>query len=144
MQARVQVVFTPELALDLYAEPFVSSGRFHGFGELPRPRSRALSVYGRDLGTIERDPGADAYAIRAGGDAFDIEDPDFTALSFRSTAVLRWEIWPGSTLFAVWQANRADELGMPDPVTPLAWGEALRSPGSQTLALKLAYWWPAD
>jgi hypothetical protein len=144
VQARVQVVFTPELALDLYAEPFASSGRFHGFGELPRPRSRDLSVYGRELGTIARDPGGDTYQVSAGADTFGFDDPDFTALSFRSTAVLRWEIWPGSTLFAVWQASRADDLGAPDPVTPVAWGEALRSPGSQTIALKLAYWWPVN
>jgi hypothetical protein len=144
VQARVQVVFTTELALDVYAEPFVSSGRFHGFGELPRPRSRGLAVYGRDLGTIGYDADSDAYEVRAGGDVFGLDDPDFTALSFRSTAVLRWEIWPGSTLFAVWQANRADDLGAPESVTPLSWGNALQSPGAQTVALKLAYWWPVD
>lgn len=144
VQARVQVVFTPELALDLYAEPFASSGRFRDFGELPRPRSRDLAVYGRDLGTIARDAAGDTYQVSAGADSFGFDDPDFTALSFRSTAVLRWEIWPGSTLFAVWQANRADDLGAPGEVTPIAWGDAVRSPGSQTIALKLAYWWPVN
>ncbi|HWN69581.1 MAG TPA: DUF5916 domain-containing protein, partial [Haliangium sp.] len=148
VQARVQVVFTPELALDLYAEPFASSGRFHGFGELPKPRSRGLTVYGRDQGTITRAMDADTYEVRVGGDVFGFDDPDFTALSFRSTAVLRWEFWPGSTLFAVWQVNRADDLGTPESVAPFggpgAWTHAVGSPGTQTFALKLAYWWPAD
>jgi nuclear transport factor 2 (NTF2) superfamily protein len=148
VQARVQVVLSPELALDFYAEPFVSSGRFHGFGELPRPRSRGLAVYGRDRGTIGRDADGDAYDVGVGSDVFGFDDPDFTALSFRSTAVLRWEIWPGSTLFAVWQVNRADDLGAPESVTPLSWPglwtDAVQSPGAQTVALKLAYWWPVD
>jgi len=143
VQARVQMVFTPDLALDLYAEPFASSGRYARFGELPRPRSRDLSLYGDELGAIAR-ADADAYEVSAGGESFRFDDPDFTALSFRSTAVLRWELAPGSTLFVVWQASRADDLGAPEIVTPATWGDALRSPGTQTLAVKLAYWWPAD
>lgn len=143
VQARVQVVFTPDLALDLYAEPFASSGRYHRFGELPRPRSRDLALYGDELGAIAR-ADDDAYEVSAGGESFRFDDPDFTALSFRSTAVLRWELSPGSTLFVVWQASRADDLGAPEIVTPATWGDALRSPGTQTLAVKLAYWWPVD
>lgn len=144
VQARVQMVFTPDLALDFYAEPFASSGRYARFGELPRPRSRDLSLYGDELGTIARAPDADAYEVSAGGESFRFDDPDFTALSFRSTAVLRWELSPGSTLFVVWQASRGDDLGSPEIVTPATWGDALRSPGAQTLAVKLAYWWPVD
>lgn len=143
VQARAQMVFTPDLALDLYAEPFASSGRYDRFGELPRPRSRDLSLYGDELGAIAR-ADADAYEVSAGGESFRFDDPDFTALSFRSTAVLRWELAPGSTLFVVWQASRADDLGAPEIVTPATWGDALRSPGTQTLAVKLVYWWPAD
>jgi hypothetical protein len=144
VQARAQLALTPELALDLYAEPFSSSGRFRDFGELPRPRSRGLDVYGSDLGMITRDGGADAYEVQVDGDTFTFGDPDFTALSFRSTAVLRWEFAAGSTLFVVWQANRADGLGEPEATTPLAWGDAIRSPGTHTVAVKLTYWWPAD
>jgi hypothetical protein len=144
VQVRMQVVFTPDLALDLYAEPFASSGRYARFGELPRPRSRDLALYGEELGAIARAPDADAYEVSAGGESFRFDDPDFTALSFRSTAVLRWELAPGSALFVVWQASRADDLGAPEIVTPATWGDALRSPGTQTVAVKLAYWWPVD
>lgn len=144
VQARAQVVFSPDLALDLYAEPFASSGRYNRFGELPRPRSRDLALYGDELGAIARAGDDDAYEVTAGGESFRFDDPDFTALSFRSTAVLRWELSPGSTLFVVWQASQADDLGAPELVTPATWGDALRSPGTQTLAVKFAYWWPVD
>lgn len=152
VQTRVQLAFTPNLSLEVYAEPFASSGRFYQFGELPAPGSRELTVYGQDAGTIERVdrnvPGPCqqdcVYQVAEGGDTFTFDDPDFTYLSLRSTAVLRWEIWPGSTVFAIWQQDRSDARYAPSRVTPVSLGEASITPGSQTLLVKFAYWWSAD
>jgi len=38
---------------------------------------------------------------------FAFGNPDFNFRSLRGSAVLRWEYRPGSTLFFVWQQNRA-------------------------------------
>ena len=45
-----------------------------------------------------------------GAAAFTLPNRDFDVRSFRSNAVLRWEWRPGSTLFVVWQQNRAREV----------------------------------
>ena len=40
-----------------------------------------------------------------------MDDRDFTLTSLRGNAVLRWEWRPGSTLYVVWQQDRAERLG---------------------------------
>jgi hypothetical protein len=40
-----------------------------------------------------------------------VDDRDFTLASLRGNAVLRWEWRPGSTLYVVWQQERAEQLG---------------------------------
>jgi hypothetical protein len=58
----------------------------------------------------------------------------------RSTAVLRWEFHPGSTLYLVWQQSRggADQT-MPTPFAHAS-SEILTQPAIHTLAIKLSYW----
>ena len=141
MQTRLQVVFTPDLAVELYAEPFASSGRFSRFGELPESASRDLRFYGEASNTDI--VGLDGvYSVTDGDDSFQVSNPDFTALSLRSTLVLRWELLPGSTLFLVWQQNRGESLAVGSPVSIGDLGESITSPGQHTVAVKLSYWWP--
>src|SRR6185503_12880743 len=105
---RVNYTFTPNLTLETYAEPFVSSGTFHTFGELVAPRSSRLRVYGADpadFTSIDRNPDR-SYTITDYTESFVIPDQDFNIRSFRSNMVLRWEWRPGSTLYLVWQQNR--------------------------------------
>jgi hypothetical protein len=93
MTMRLNYTMTPNLSLQLYAEPFVSAGDYSGFKELVNGRSRD-------------------YAGRYAPYAFDLtthDDPDFNTKSFRTTNVLRWEYKPGSTLFVVWQQARDNE-----------------------------------
>lgn len=141
VQARLALAFTPSLIVDLYVEPFAASGRYRDIGELPAPRSRELAIYGRDLGTIEA--GDEGFAVAVGEERFELS-PDFTELSLRSTMVLRWELLPGSTLFVVWQQDRADDQDRALSVTPQRLGDTFTNAGGHTVALKLAYWWPAD
>jgi hypothetical protein len=83
MSTRLDWTFTPTLSLQLYAQPFISANDFGSYRSLARPRSYAFDPYAR------------------------ADNDDFTFLSLRGNAVLRWEYRPGSTLFFVWQQNRA-------------------------------------
>jgi hypothetical protein len=83
MSTRLDWTFTPTLSLQLYAQPFVSTNDFGDYRSLARPRSYDFDPYART------------------------DNDDFTFLSLRGNAVLRWEYRPGSTLFFVWQQNRA-------------------------------------
>lgn len=119
LQARIQIAVSPDLTIDTYVEPFASSGKYLSFGALAAPSSRALVAWADD------------------------ENRDFTVLSLRSTAVLRWEFIPGSTLFLVWQQNRSDFADSVDSVWS-GLGRAFAAPGGTTLAIKLSYWLTAD
>lgn len=111
LETRLNATFTPDLTLQLYAQPFLASGKYSSFREFAAPRTAEKVVYGRDIGTIGHDAAAARYHIDpdAAGPArpFTVADPDFTARSLRGTAVLRWEYRPGSTLFFVWTQERA-------------------------------------
>jgi hypothetical protein len=83
MSTRLDWTFTPTLSLQLYAQPFVSANDFGNYRSLARPRSYEFDPYEQTA------------------------NDDFTFSSLRGNAVLRWEYRPGSTLFFVWQQDRA-------------------------------------
>lgn len=142
LETRLNVTFRPGLSLEAYARPFLASAAFDGVKELRAPRSFSFLRYGRDVGTVTRE-GTDLL-VDPDGDGpaqpFVVEDEDFNRRSLRSSAVLRWEWRPGSTLFLVWQQFRsdvaeADELRLRRDV-----GALFRAPADDVLVLKVSYW----
>jgi hypothetical protein len=146
VRARVNYAITPDLTVESYAEPFVSSGRYYDFGELAAPRSRLLRTYGTDRTAIARDADG-SYAVTdtlpsGAVDAFTLDNGDFDVLSFRSNVVLRWEWRLGSTLYVVWQQDRHADDDIARAVRPgRLWG-AMRSRGANLFAIKVTYWLP--
>ena len=139
-QFRLAYAFTPDLTLELYAEPFASSGRYGGFGELAEPGTQEMRSYGTGGTAIETD--ADGTStITADGETFEIGNQDFLVRSFRSNAVLRWEWHPGSTLFLVWQQDRFDEERSRSLVGPSELWDAFGAAGDHILMIKASYWW---
>ncbi len=143
-QFRLNYAITPDLTVELYAEPFVASGQYTDIGELTRPRTNDLRLYGTDNSTITEQADSDGnpfFEITDGADTFTLQ-PNFNFLSFRSNLVLRWEWRPGSTLFLVWQQNRADSG---DPARPARLGsffDSFTAEGDNFLAVKVSYWLP--
>ncbi len=107
---RLGYTFTPDLSLQLYAQPFVSAGAYSDFREVVAPRAHAFGDRFHTLrpDEIRYDADAEQYLVAAGGtpDAVAFDRPDFDFKQLRSTAVLRWEYRPGSTLFVVWSQGR--------------------------------------
>lgn len=152
LETRLNVVFTPGLSLELYAQPFLSSGDYGGLKELSAPRTFSFDVYGADIGTVTRDARG-TYTIDpdASGpaQAFKLTDPNFTFRSLRGNAVLRWEWRAGSTLFLVWQQRRAaylsgasltqdsDRVGRIDAADVR---EIFSIPPDNVIVIKLSYW----
>jgi hypothetical protein len=119
MPLRFSHAFTPDLTLELYGEPFIASGRFYNHGELAAPGRTDLVPY---------------------TGATPIPDLDFNLASFRSNAVLRWEWRPGSTLFLVWQQNRASETSRGRLVRIGELFDGLTADGDTFFAVKVSYW----
>lgn len=149
-QLRMTYTMTPDLTLDLYGEPFAASGHYYRMGELEAPRGRNLRFYGTDRTsiTVNADRSitvADSAVTSSSGgpSTFTIPFRDFNVRSFRSNAVLRWEYRPGSTLYLVWQQNRASEEARGNLVGLGDLFGGLSATGNNFFAVKLSYWIPA-
>jgi hypothetical protein len=122
MTMRMNYTVTPNLSVQVYAQPFVSSGIYNQFKELVDGRAEDYD---------------DRYAPY---DYRSSLSPDFKALSFRTTNVMRWEYKPGSTLFVVWQQAAEG----PGRVNGFHYGQdfsdVFSTPASNAFLVKLAYW----
>ncbi len=154
LDTRLNTTFTPSLTLELYAQPFLASGTYDRFKEFAAPRTLDMRVYGRDLGTICRQPdrsyvidpagtpGAPCVTTAAGASArgFAVADPNFNVRSLRGTAVLRWEYRPGSTLFAVWSQQRRGAAAYGDFAFDRDRAALFRDRPVNVFQLKATYW----
>ncbi len=89
LTARVDYTLSPTLSLQVYAQPFASSGRYSNWRQLADPRNSNYDLRFKPYGTPE---GARAY--------------DFDVAEFNSNVVLRWEYRAGSAIYAVWTQGR--------------------------------------
>jgi hypothetical protein len=146
MNTRLRWTFTPDLTLELFAQPFVATGEYSNFKEFVRPRTsekrefdaRQLTVASESGGRVERyslDPDRDAATAN-----FEFDNPDFNVRSLRGNAVLRWEYRPGSTLFFVWQQERSGSELTGD----FAWNRdssaLFRDHPDNIFVIKASYW----
>jgi len=141
---RAEVAITPDLSVQLYAQPFLASGDYIRFKELARPRTYDFIHYGEDGGsTIDLDQGSNMYTVDTDGtgpiEPISFTNPDFRVRSLRGNLVLRWEYLRGSTLFLVWNHNRSGYS--PDPTFSLfdeldqLWGDNQQN----TFVVKCSY-----
>ena len=117
LTTRANILFSRDLSVEVYVQPFISAGRYAHFKALAKPRSYLFVDH----------PGPD-------------KSPDFRNRSLHSNAVLRWEYKPGSTLFIVWSQFRDDEA----EVGAFRPGHNLRrsfiDEGTNIFLVKLNYW----
>jgi hypothetical protein len=141
LTTRVTYAFSAHFTLQLYAQAFLSGGRYQDFKEVTasaaaEPRDR-VTVLGPRLG---HDPTATGYVVDAGLPAeFGFADPAFSDRELHLNLLLRWEFLPGSTIFLVWTQERAS-----DRVGPFDIGRDLhrlwRTPSNNVLLMKMSYW----
>jgi len=117
---RVNYTMTPNLSLQIYGQPFISTGHYVSYKELVNGRAERYE---------------DRYAPYAyTGNA------DFNVLSFRTTNVLRWEYRPGSTVFVVWQQGREGQGEPGRFALGKDYSGLFSTPSSNLLLVKFAYW----
>ncbi len=146
---RVNVTFRPNLTLEVFLQPFISSVDYSSFKEFDAPREVHKSVYGVDRGTIAeiRDTEGTVTGYRIDPDAagaaaaFEIDNPDFSFRSLRGNAVLRWEFRPGSTMYFVWTQSRGDfEPYESDAGFRENWKALRAAPADNIFLVKFNYW----
>jgi hypothetical protein len=119
---RARVGFTPELSLDLYAQPFVSRGAYGNYREVTAP----------DAGDY-----AGRFSPVEPGDFPDFAPADFRFRELRSNLVVRWELRPGSAALLVWSHGRTSEVDRDDFAGDLG---ALTGDGEDVVLAKISYW----
>jgi hypothetical protein len=147
LTGRVNWTFRPTLSFQLYAAPFMSSGNYFDFNRVVAPRDEdyvdRFDNFGPEGGGRLTKEG-EVYHVdldEDGTNDIDFFDPDFNFRQLRSSAVLRWEYLPGSTLFFVYQHDRTSQAisSVSRPWDDL--GELWHTDGTNTFLVKVNYWW---
>ena len=139
LTGRFDFAFTPNLSLQLYAQPFVSSGHYSGFKQVADPKGER---YADRFTPLKTEIASVGYAADIDGDGTPefIRNLDFNFKQFRSNVVLRWEYRLGSTLFVVWSQGRQhiDPVGQFNLGSDI--GTLFDAPAENVFMIKLNYW----
>ena len=154
LETRVDWAFTPNLTLQLYAVPYVDSRRYDGFRQLAAARTYDFVRFGETPGTtltplrvaggteteVAFDQANRFRVTDLDGETFDISDRDFTYLSLRGNAVLRWQWRPGSELFFVWQQLADDYEAFRGLGVASDLGDVFLDDVQNVFQIKATYW----
>jgi hypothetical protein len=110
---RMDYSITPDLTVQYYGAPFLSSGRYTEFKRITDPRADAyrdrFSLF-TDAQTVY-EPVDDRFDFDEdlnGLTDYGFSNPDFDVREFNSNLVVRWEYRPGSIFYFVWSQARRD------------------------------------
>jgi hypothetical protein len=144
LPTRATVVLTRNMSVQVYAQPLLAEGDYSRFGELAAPRTYSFRTYGTGDSSIAYDPHGNSYTVSPDeavmAPTFTFTNPDFNTKSLRLNAVLRWELRPGSTLYAVWTRQQQDDRYPGDFKAGRDAGALFSAPGNDVFMVKLAYW----
>jgi hypothetical protein len=107
---RINYNITPDISIQYYGNPFVSSGIYSDYKRPADPRAKNITerYHSYTSSEITFDESENAYNVSEGSDSYSFGNPDFSFREFRSNLVGRWEYRPGSTIYLVWENNRTN------------------------------------
>lgn len=152
METRLDWTFSPDLSLQLFAQPLLSSGQYVRYKQLaasetfdfdgftPGTGSESGGVV-QCSGTICEIDGQQHVDFDGDGTAdHAFDDRDFNVRSLVGNAVLRWEYRPGSTVFFVWQRQQVGRSAFGDFDLSRDWGALWEAPAENRFIVKVNYW----
>lgn len=108
---RLNYSITPELSIQFYGQPFISAGNYRDFKHITDSKAAQFAnrfyTFGADQ--MSYNSMDSTYLVDENFDGqgnFSFENPNFNFMQFRSNLVLRWEYFPGSTVYLVWSQGR--------------------------------------
>lgn len=137
LTARMDYAFSPNLSLQVYAQPFLGSGSYRDFKRVADPRA---DRYADRFESLEVRTEDDRYRTELDGSTVSFGKPDFSFKQFRSNTVLRWEYSPGSAVYLVWSQgrNHSSRTGRFDFESDL--GDLFDALPDNIFMLKFNYW----
>jgi hypothetical protein len=140
---RMDYSITPDLSIQFYGNPFISTGKYSEFkratNTIDRTYARRFDLLDDDMLTYSADD--KKYSVTDGdGRKYSFDNPDFSFREFRFNLVMRWEYRPNSVVYLVWAQNRSGRTG--DYVASFSRNtQALfECIPDNTFMLKLNYW----
>ncbi len=145
LNLRLDYSITPDLTVQLYASPFVSTGRYSRFKRIADPRAAAyrdrFSIFGDQQ--IVHDPEGDVFEVDENQDGtvdYSFDDPDFDVRELNSNLVIRWEYRPGSAIFLVWSQVRDESALAGDLEFREQLDRLFSAPSHDVVLLKVSKW----
>ncbi len=110
---RLNYTINPNLSIQFYGQPFISTGKYKDFGNLVNPLAKSqneqLTFY--NLNQISLDEETNQFNVDENEDTitdYSFNNPDFSFAQFKSNLVIRYEYRPGSEIFLVWSQGLSD------------------------------------
>jgi hypothetical protein len=120
--SRFNYTATTTMSLQLYAEPFLTTGRYFRVRELASPR-------------------ASSYTDRYRPFPLSTSDASFNVKQLNASVVARWEYRPGSTVFLVWTQGRDQDDRNPGSFAPARdFRDLFAARPDNTFLVKASYW----
>ncbi len=146
LNLRFDYSITPDLTVQLYVSPFVSTGRYSAFKRVTDPRAAAyrdrFSVFDDDQ--IAYDPGDDVFEVDETADGsvdYSFGNPDFDVRELNTNLVVRWEYRPGSAIFLVWSQFRDESTLVPgDPGYGRQLDQLFSAEAEDVVLIKVSKW----
>ncbi|WP_411030038.1 DUF5916 domain-containing protein [Spongiimicrobium sp. 3-5] len=108
MSFRFNYTINPNLTIQYWGQPFVSRGRYSNFKHVTNALAKDFNGRFTGYANNQLQLVDDVYEVDENLDGvtdFSFDDPDFSAVQFRSNLVVRWEYIPGSEIFLVWSQD---------------------------------------
>lgn len=153
MDTRLNVAFTPDLSLQLFLQPLISSGNYLSYRQLQSAESYDLLDFtegdafddGSGLvcvdGTTCVDDGVRYFDFTGDGSPnHATRDRNFNIRSLRGNLVFRWQYRPGSEIFLVWQHSRRDTQNFGDLNVGRDLGGLFAAPSQNVFIFKISHY----
>ena len=111
---RVNYNITPDLSIEYWGQPFISSGKYTEFKRITDSRASEYadrySLFSGDALTYVSEDEQYQVSAQDGNPRYTFDQPDFNVKEFLSNMVARWEYKPGSALYLVWSQTRSQSI----------------------------------
>lgn len=139
---RVNYSINPNLSIQYYGQPYIFKANFSNLNYVLDPTAEDLnkrvSWYNDDQITFEND----IYVIdedQNGTVDYQVNNPDFAFVQFRSNLVARWEYIPGSEIFLVWSQGINGLGDVNNNFSAIVDNQLLRQRPQNTFLIKATY-----
>lgn len=141
---KINLSLSPELTVQYYGAPFVSSGLYSNYKEITDSKAEdyydRYNQFAQEQILYNNSTGIYSLQRPLGGEPeINFENPDFSFKQFRSNLVIRWEYLPGSLLYLVWSQDRTSSLSDGNISLSENMSEMFKVNSNDVFLLKLSY-----